>query len=52
MFLGIEYNMVLLPPRHLADAQEQPEFYLVLLTAGDGITATTSRDVTKRLPTN
>jgi hypothetical protein len=25
MSLGIEYDMVFLPPRHLADTQEQPE---------------------------
>jgi hypothetical protein len=26
MSLDIEYDMVLLPPKHLADAQEQPNF--------------------------
>jgi hypothetical protein len=46
MSVGIEYDMVLLPPfhRHLADTQEQLDFCPILLAArdGDGITATTS----------
>jgi hypothetical protein len=44
MSVGIEYDMVLLPPchRHLADTQEQLDFYPILLAARDEITATTS----------